>query len=740
MLLRKGLCFACIMVMTACLLMVSPPAERAFAVSGVTFSEWDLSACQPVNITTGPDGALWFTEYSGNRIGRITTAGEIDEFPLPQPSSFPYGIVAGPDGALWFTEFKGNRIGRITTAGVITEIPLPNLNSGPYGITMSLSGGIYFTEIDGNRIGTVYGNGTIHEWAIPHPDSCPDQITAGPDGAVWFTEQNGNSIGRCDGSGNMDEYDIPTSNSKPHGIAAGSDGNLWFTEWQGGKIGRMTPAGICSEWGLPAGSWPTGMTAGPDGALWFMESQRNRIGHVTTSGEIRSWGLPNAGSDPWGITTGPDGALWFAENFGGRIGKAVIEGSPWYLAEGCTAGDMETWVLVQNPCATAVTVDLTLMTGSGPQSPPGLQGVSIPAESRISFDLGAYVQSWDVSTRVTPTGGDVICERAVYGDGRAWGTDSIGTTTPQATWYLAEGCTAGDFETWVLVQNPNASAATVDLTFMTSAGLVNGPQDVSIPAGSRKSFNAGEYVTDYDVSTRVTSTGGRVVCERSMYGNGRAWAHDSIGVSSPLPMWFLAEGCTAGDFETWVLVQNPNASAVTVDLTLLTGNGAQSPAPLQGVSLPAYSRRSFNLGGYVQSWDVSTEVMALGGSVVCERAVYGNGRTWGTDSIGAAKPGNIWFLAEGCTAGGMETWVLVMNTKSIQVNVDLDFMTSSGVVYGPPYTAIPPLSRVSFNVSEYVEDWDVSTRVYSREGGIVCERAVYGNGRQWAHDSVGYPQ
>src|SRR6266550_7988578 len=75
----------------------------------------------PMAITAGPDGNLWFTESSGNQIGRITPAGLITEFPLPNSGSDPRGITAGPDGALWFTEFGGNRIGRVTTAGVITE-------------------------------------------------------------------------------------------------------------------------------------------------------------------------------------------------------------------------------------------------------------------------------------------------------------------------------------------------------------------------------------------------------------------------------------------------------------------------------------------------------------------------------------------------------------------------------------------------------------------------------------------
>lgn len=46
---------------------------------------------------------------------------KIQEFPLPHPDSGPYSITAGLDGSLWFTENKGNRIGRVSDAGEIQE-------------------------------------------------------------------------------------------------------------------------------------------------------------------------------------------------------------------------------------------------------------------------------------------------------------------------------------------------------------------------------------------------------------------------------------------------------------------------------------------------------------------------------------------------------------------------------------------------------------------------------------------
>src|SRR5947207_605450 len=88
----------------------------------------------PEGITAGPDGNLWFTEYSADNIGRITTQGAITTFPLPRRGRGPVGIAAGPDGNLWFAEIAGNGIGRITTEGVVTEYLIPTHQSQPVGI------------------------------------------------------------------------------------------------------------------------------------------------------------------------------------------------------------------------------------------------------------------------------------------------------------------------------------------------------------------------------------------------------------------------------------------------------------------------------------------------------------------------------------------------------------------------------------------------------------------------------
>jgi hypothetical protein len=168
----------------------------------------------PAGITTGPDGALWFTEGEGcaagscpGEIGRITTAGILTDYPLPDIFSFPEGITVGPDGAIWFT--NDSNIGRITTAGAITEYPLAAI-SNTNGIASGSDGSLLFT-------GGVAG-----------------QIIAG---------KVPGAIGQITTAGVVTAYPIPVSNSVPQaqGIAAGS-GTIWFTDPGTNAIGTFAPA------------------------------------------------------------------------------------------------------------------------------------------------------------------------------------------------------------------------------------------------------------------------------------------------------------------------------------------------------------------------------------------------------------------------------------------------------------------------------------------------------------------
>ena len=68
----------------------------------------------PYGITSGP-GGMWFTESSGDRVGRITAAGEVTEFSAGlTPNGRPTGIATGADGNLWVAQEQADSIARIT--------------------------------------------------------------------------------------------------------------------------------------------------------------------------------------------------------------------------------------------------------------------------------------------------------------------------------------------------------------------------------------------------------------------------------------------------------------------------------------------------------------------------------------------------------------------------------------------------------------------------------------------------
>ncbi len=106
--------------------------------------------------------------------------------------------------------------------------------------------------------------------------------------------------------------------------------------------------------------------------------------------------------------------------------KGTAAATTWYLAEGATMCGMETWILVQNPGFRPVKVDIDLYTAEGPLTPPELQGLTVPAESRSTFNLGPYAQTYETSILVTSYGGEMVCERAMYGNGRTWAHVSVG--------------------------------------------------------------------------------------------------------------------------------------------------------------------------------------------------------------------------------------------------------------------------------------------------------------------------
>ncbi len=324
---------------------------------------------KPDGITTGSDGNLWFTENASGQIGRMTPAGVVTSFALPEvppPAGPPTGtaattpnptaIAAGPDGALWFTGIPGE-IGRITTAGAVTEFPLPAVppppgsNSGTAStlatataIVAGPDGALWFTGVPG-EIGRISTAGVVTEFAVPEipppAGSSPGTaatlatltaITAGPDGALWFTGVPG-EVGKITTAGVVTEFAVPAipppagstpgtapTPATPDDITAGPDGALWFTGVPG-EVGKITTAGVVTEYATPNFNPPsnglvTTITMGPDGNLWL--TGQTAIGRISPAGTFTAFNVPGNFNTIAGLTSGPNGNLWFTEQEDGK--------------------------------------------------------------------------------------------------------------------------------------------------------------------------------------------------------------------------------------------------------------------------------------------------------------------------------------------------------------------------------------------------------------------------------------
>jgi FG-GAP-like repeat/FG-GAP repeat len=401
----------------------------------------------------------------------------------------------------------------------------------------------------------------------------------------------------------------------------------------------------------------------------------------------------------------------------------------WFLAEGTTGPGMETWITVQNPGDVTAKVTLRYLTPDGVVAGPWAM---VAPRSRNTFNVGETLPDrWEVSTAVS-SDRDVVVERAVYGEDRTWAHASRGVTEARRTWYVAEGSTGPGMETWIVVQNPNRTPANVTVSYMTSKGPRAGPT-VLVPASSRRTFNAADSVPGiWGVSAKVTSDL-PIVVERATYGADRTWGTCSTGVNLPATTWYLAEGYVGSGIESWIVVQNPTYPETAVRVDYMTESGI---VPGPSVLVPSSSRATIKVSNTVRGGGAAA-VVASGNPVVVEGAMYGNGGAWGHSSLGTTLPRRTWYLAEGSTGGGMETWVVAANPGALPATVKLTFMTRDGPRKGPTMV-VPPCSRFAFFVADSVPDtWEVSTLVTS-DRDVVVERAMYSSGRSWGTGATGF--
>ncbi len=299
---------------------------------------------------------------------------------------------------------------------------------------------------------------------------------------------------------------------------------------------------------------------------------------------------------------------------------------------------------------------------------------------------------------------------------------------------------AANFETYLVLQNPNGKRANVEITYMMQKGRTAG-ETLSLKPNSRTTVSVNDSVGfGRDVSASIASDL-PIICERPMYFNYRGictGGHDVVGATAPSSTFYFAEGTCRPGFDPYICIQNPGRDAVNVDLTYMKGDGATLP---QRVTVAGHSRSTVSVKGVLgesddAAHDFSCKVEAAHGArIVCERSIYFNyrgGWTGGHDVMGAAEPSSTFYFAEGSCRPGFEPYLCIQNPGTETAQVKITYMKGDGSTVMREL-AVPGRTRSTVVVKDVLGEYDDAAHDFSckvettNRTKVVCERPVYFN-------------
>ncbi len=271
------------------------------------------------------DGTLWFCEHATfdatpdrtghtDRIGHVRANGAIEEFPVPTVDAQAGSIARGPDGAMWFTEASALKLGRIASDGAIVEYPLPPelfANppfASPTAPATPLSDPANVSVQPRGRARTFFKLGGV---------------VAGSDHALWLTAPYADAIVRMTTGGAVHIFRLPAGLTRPGALTLGPDGAVWFTA--SGAIGRVTPDGVATRFAIETRMPLTSIVWGPDGNVWFSFVD-GRVGRIAHNGALKVFAAPVVAAPSGPLIGGCDGNLYVADPFRAAVWRVTQKG------------------------------------------------------------------------------------------------------------------------------------------------------------------------------------------------------------------------------------------------------------------------------------------------------------------------------------------------------------------------------------------------------------------------------
>jgi len=471
--------------------------------------------------------------------------------------------------------------------------------------------------------------------------------------------------------------------------------------------------------------------------------------------------------------------------------------APLYLAEGNTLPGWKQFITILNP---SVSETATVSVQYACEEPAGTKvscGITGDAVTRTIAPLARdTIQVFDpaqggvngVFTGVGTTIRSniaVIAERPMYMEQPAGAFSQIpavvrGATDaravqPSSIWYLPEGTTQPEFQTYLTILNPQTDTVLATITYSVEGSTAPVVKTRSLPGSSRTTIDVVDPASPGSLGQKVSGVSmivsspaeSPIVVERPLYfdhnfggalgvvNGATAKAGARFSQTSPGSLTF-AEGNGLPDFEQFFTVLNTENRAGTLTISYLV-EGLTSPV-VRTCALPALARATINVSslnsaGAFQSCALGREnagtavskgvgaVLSADVAIAAERPMYfvrdfpeiglTNG---GHDVFGVADPqeaSNEFFFAEGSTRSGFDQFWTIANPNANSIDVTVEYYFQAGTRANESLTyTVPANSRRTVQVFNPADngvgrEFDFGARAFSDGPLFSIERPFY---------------
>jgi len=208
-----------------------------------------------------------------------------------------------------------------------------------------------------------------------------------------------------------------------------------------------------------------------------------------------------------------------------------------------------------------------------------------------------------------------------------------------------------------------------------------------------------------------------------------------IGFSGNLEGW-TNDGTYS--YYSAIVVQNVSNSAATVQVTYQTP--CDPTTPDYELTVAPGTRATVNVNdAFPGPWGSAAIVTSDVPVVASQTYLWSDpsgGTQWASHSGGMPEPSTTWYLAEGSTYGGFESYILVQNPGEQSAQVELTYMTPGGTHEGQTIT-IDPIGRMEINVADTLPDSSSISTVVTSDVPVVVQLSAYWNGGASTTSSMG---